>query len=76
MLTRFKGRDKVKAWGEAIAKRRCHQKACVAVARKLAVIMHAMWCDGTFYVGDAQQPPTGRAQKLQAKRAKLLGGLA
>jgi hypothetical protein len=22
------------------------------VARKLAVIMHAMWSDGTFYVGD------------------------
>ena len=34
MLTRFKGRDKVKTWGEAIAKRRCHNKAAVAVARK------------------------------------------
>lgn len=27
----------------SIAKRACHRKAVVAVARKLAVIMHAMW---------------------------------
>ncbi|WP_189343676.1 MULTISPECIES: hypothetical protein [unclassified Mesorhizobium] len=33
-------------------KRSCHRKACVAVARKLAVMMHAVWSDGTFYVGD------------------------
>jgi hypothetical protein len=32
--------------------RSCHRKATVAVARKLAVIMHAMWTDGTCYVGD------------------------
>lgn len=42
-MTRIKGSDKVKSWGQAIAKRSCHRKACVAVARKLAVIMHAMW---------------------------------
>ncbi|MDT9071524.1 IS110 family transposase, partial [Escherichia coli] len=53
LMTRFKGRDKVKAWGQALAKRGCHRKAVVAVARKLAVIMHAMWVDGTVYVGDA-----------------------
>jgi transposase len=52
LMTRFKGKDKVKSWGEGIAKRSCHRKATVAVARKLAVIMHAMWTDGTFYVGD------------------------
>jgi transposase len=48
LMTRMKGRDKVKSWGQEIAKRSCHRKACVAVARKLAVIMHAMWNDGTF----------------------------
>lgn len=41
LMTRFKGADKVKSWGQAIARRSCHRKACVAVARKLAVIMHA-----------------------------------
>lgn len=48
MLTRFKGQTRLKAWGQKLAKR-CHKKAVVAVARKLAVIMHAMWRDGTVY---------------------------
>ena len=52
MLTRFKGRDTIKTWGLKLAKTRCHAKARVAFARKLAVIMHAMWRDGTFYVGN------------------------
>jgi hypothetical protein len=34
--------------GIAIAKRSSHRKATVAMARKLAVIMHAMRVDGTF----------------------------
>jgi transposase len=49
MLTRFKRKDKVKTWGMMLAKRSCHRKAVVAVACKLAVIMHAMWINGTFY---------------------------
>src|SRR6266436_4897899 len=50
LMTRFKGRDKVRTWGLALARRSCHRKA--TVTRKFAVIMHAMWTDGTFYVGD------------------------
>lgn len=42
MLTRFKGWSARKVWGLKIAARRGHKRACVAVARKLAVIMHAM----------------------------------
>lgn len=59
MLTRYKGRTALKTWGEKLA-RRCHKKAVVAVARKLAVIMHAMWRDGTFYADrpDAEAPKT------------------
>ncbi|ESZ12403.1 hypothetical protein X735_22515 [Mesorhizobium sp. L2C085B000] len=53
LMTRFKGRDNVKSWGREIAKRSSHRQACVAAARKLAAIMHAMWGVGTFYVGDA-----------------------
>jgi transposase len=53
MLTRFKGSDTIKTWGLKLAKTKCHAKARIAVARKLAVVMHAMWRDGTFYVGDA-----------------------
>ena len=42
LLTRFTRKDKVKTWGLAIAKR-TNRKATVAVARKLAVILYAMW---------------------------------
>jgi transposase len=63
LLTRFKRKDKVKSWGLALARRGCHRKAVVAVARKLAVIMHAMWLDGTFYCGD----PAARAADVTAR---------
>jgi transposase len=49
MLTRYRGFSSLKAWGLKIAKKRGHQRACVAVARKLAVIMHAMWRDGSEF---------------------------
>ena len=39
----------LKAWGMAIVKRRGMQKAVVAVARKLAIILHRMWLDGTDF---------------------------
>ncbi|RWE35895.1 IS110 family transposase [Mesorhizobium sp.] len=73
LMTRFKGRDKVKSWGQAIAKRSCHRKACVAVARKLAVIMHAMWSDGTFYVGDSAVSRSDAARRAHIKDRRLLG---
>jgi transposase len=43
MLTRYRGFSSLKAWGLKIAKKRGHKRACVAVARKLAVIMHAIY---------------------------------
>lgn len=73
LLTRFRRKDKIKSWGLAIAKRSCHRKACVAVARKLAVIMHAMWVDGTFYVGDPQASAADVAARTSVKDRKLLG---
>ena len=39
----------LKAWGIAIARRRGMQKAIVAVGRRLAVILHRMWVDGTDF---------------------------
>ena len=39
----------IKAWGIKLAKRIGFKKAKIAVARKLAVIMHRMWCDGTDF---------------------------
>ncbi len=70
MLTRFKGDDRIKGWGLKLAKSKCHAKASVAVARKLAVVMHAMWRDGTCYQGLADDDPGQRAKRVAAKLVK------
>jgi transposase len=41
--------SRLKAWGMGVARRRGMQKAIVAVARKLAVVLHRMWRDGTEF---------------------------
>jgi transposase len=46
LLTTCKKWSALKAWGIRIAKRSGVNKARVAVARKLAVIMHQMWTTG------------------------------
>ena len=71
MLTRFKGRDVIKTWGLKLAKTKCHAKARVAVARKLAIVMHAMWRDGTFYVGDPNASADDIDTMNAAKRRRL-----
>jgi len=40
----------VRTWGETVAERAGKAKARVAIARKLAMIMLAMWRDGTSFV--------------------------
>jgi transposase len=45
-ITRF---SKLKRWGMDVAKRRGTKRAKVALARKIAVILHRMWIDGTTY---------------------------
>jgi hypothetical protein len=47
LLSRVKKWSWLKAWAMNIAKRRGRQKAIVALARRLAVVMHRMWSDGT-----------------------------
>jgi transposase len=49
MLTRTVHFSTLKAWGMAVAKRRGMRKARVALARKLAVVLHRMWIDGTSF---------------------------
>jgi transposase len=39
----------LKAWGMRVAQRRGRRRAIVAVARRLAVILHRMWVDGTDF---------------------------
>ncbi len=39
----------LKAWAMQIARRRGMKKAIVALARRLAVVMHRIWVDGTEF---------------------------
>jgi transposase len=49
MLTRYKGELKLKDWAFAIARRSTMRKARIALARRLAIIMHAMLRHGTSF---------------------------
>jgi transposase len=49
LLTRVPKWSALKAWGTRLIKRNGLRKAKVAVARKLAVILHRMWIDGTEF---------------------------
>jgi transposase len=49
LMTRSDAWSVLKAWGLRLAKTRGHRRAVIAVARKLAVILHRMWLDGTDF---------------------------
>jgi transposase len=49
MLTRAVRFSVLKAWAMRVASRQGMKKAKVALARKLAVVMHRMWVDGTTF---------------------------
>jgi transposase len=49
LLTRAARFSALKRWALEVAKRRGMKRAKVALARKLAVILHRMWVDGTTF---------------------------
>jgi transposase len=49
LVTRTEAWSSLKAWGVRLAKTRGHRRAVIAVARKLAVILHKMWINGTDF---------------------------
>jgi transposase len=49
MLTRSGKWSRPKAWAVRLAQRNGFKAASVALARKLAIIMHRMWIDGTEF---------------------------
>ena len=74
MLTRYKGQLKLKDWAFAIAKRSTMRKARVALARGLAIIMHAMLRDGTeFASAEPRRNPRERRPDPAPKRSDALG---
>lgn len=61
LMTRVTKWSSLKAWGMKIARRSSMKNAYVAVARKLAVIMHRMWIDGTDFVWGKEPAPKAAA---------------
>ena len=55
MLVRSAKWSWLKAWAMKIARRRGLKKAIVALARRLAAIMHRIWVDGTEFRGSRQE---------------------
>ena len=49
LLHRTNKWSSLKAWGTKLAKRIGMKKAKVAIARKIAVILHCIWVDGTSF---------------------------
>jgi len=49
LLTRGAKWSWLKAWGVRVAQRRGMRRAIVAVARRLAVVLHRMWVDGSEF---------------------------
>ena len=49
LLNRMRRPSWLKTWGQKLVKRLGFKKAAVAVARKLAVIMHRIWMDGSSF---------------------------
>jgi transposase len=49
LLVRSRKWSALRAWGMKIAKHRGMARARVALARKLAVILHRMWSDATEF---------------------------
>ena len=65
LLTRVQGWSTLKAWGVRLAKRIGIRKAKVAVARKLAVILHRMWIDGTDFQWTSKKTAEQPAQQTE-----------
>jgi transposase len=54
IMTRKLGGSRLRDWARVIAERTGPRKAKVALARKLAVILHAMWRTGTPFREEVQ----------------------
>ncbi|MCW6512910.1 IS110 family transposase [Hyphomicrobiales bacterium BP6-180914] len=61
LLTRSRHWSWLKAWGVRVAQRRGMRRAIVAVARRLAVVLHRMWTDGTDFRWGSEAAPIASA---------------
>jgi hypothetical protein len=66
-ILRRKAEDPLVLWGRAITERRGKRIAVVAVARRLAGILWAMWRDGTVYEAERLGFASAAGLKRQAQ---------
>ena len=74
MLTRYKPPLKLKDWALAIAKRSTMRKARIALARRLAIIMHAMLRHGTEFKAASINAEGDRRPRQAPERGALPEG--
>ena len=65
MLTRAGRFSSLKRWAMAVAGRRGMKRAKVALARKLASVLHRMWLDGTGFRFGKEVAAAGSAEEEQ-----------
>ena len=70
LLIRSSKWSALRAWGMAVAKRRGMARARIAVARKLSVILHRMWADGTEFRSGSRPPHDTRGSSFHLSRAE------
>jgi hypothetical protein len=76
-MTRTRKWSRLRAWGVSVAKRRGMKRATVAVARKLAVIMHSIWDSqhdrglASMTSGNTRWPCRNLVAKSDAKESVL-----
>ena len=63
--------DPLRGWGQAVAERRGQRIAVVALARRLACVLWAMWRDGTVYEPARLATKVARGWKEQAQSIEL-----
>jgi len=74
-LIRTRPNDPIVQWATAVAQRRGHRVAVVALARKLAGVLYAIWRDGSSYdPAHGQVPRTD--EEVKDELASLVGSAA
>jgi Transposase IS116/IS110/IS902 family len=75
LLTHSRQWSWLKAWGIRVAQRRGIRRAIVAVARRLAVVLHRMWLDGSEFrskIGQRRRS-CGCLNPIGGERRKIAG---
>jgi hypothetical protein len=54
-MTRTQRWSSLKAWGIRLQRTKGRRRTLVAIARKLAVILHRMWRDGTDFIWSTKE---------------------